>query len=79
VLVESYDDHLATTAVAPGVQDKDGTDWLSDKDNEPDNPAPQDPGSLDTVDPPGVSLVIAPITDWVEHALNNTDWDSISP
>jgi hypothetical protein len=79
VLVESYDDHLATTAVAPGVQNEDCRDWLSDKDIEQDNPAPQDPCSLDTMEPPVMSPVTSPITDWVEHTLLNTDWDSISP
>jgi hypothetical protein len=79
VLVEFYDDHLATTVVASGIQDEDCTDSISDKDDEPDNPAPQDPGSQRTVDPPGGSLVTSPITDWVEHTLRTTDWDSISP
>jgi hypothetical protein len=77
--MESYDDHRTTTAAVPGAQDEDCTYWLSYKDGEPDNPAPQDPGSQNTVDPPSRSQVTSPICDWVEHTLRTTDWDSISP
>jgi hypothetical protein len=77
--MESYDDHRATTAFVLGAHDEDCTDWLSYKDDEPDIPAPQDPGSQNTVDPPSRSQVTSPICDWVEHTLHTTDWDSISP
>jgi hypothetical protein len=66
-------------AVAPEEgQDEDCSGWLSDKGDEPDNPAPQDSGNQNTVDPLDRSQVTSPICEWVEHALNNTNWDSIT-
>jgi hypothetical protein len=44
--VETPHEHLATTSTSPGAHpDEDCTNWLSDKDIEHDNLAPQDPVS----------------------------------
>jgi hypothetical protein len=78
VLMESYIDHRTTAAVAPEGQDEDCSSWLSDKGDEPDNPAPQDSGNQNTVDPLDRSPVTSPICEWVGHALSTTNWDSIT-
>jgi hypothetical protein len=68
-----------SAAVAPEEgQDEDCSGWLSDKGDEPDNPAPQDSGNQNTVDPLDMFQVTSPICEWVEHALNTTNWDSIT-
>jgi hypothetical protein len=72
--------HLMATSTSDGTNpDEECAKRLSDHAVKPDNLAPQDPVSQDTVQPPVKAPVILPVTDWVAHILLNTDWDSISP